>query len=236
MMPKRILFLLVLGLFASVAVAWLLVLTTHPDSGNVTFFMHGRDRDPRAGEGTGNIDLLTLNVAGTDVYSVSVASTQRGIKTAMPPEACVPHWARDTMFPFLSGKEPWPPPGAARDCWVVARGWPFRALWSDWKTAGTPAATLEGGIPLPGWNVFTDWPHVLPYRPRWPGLLLDTLFFAVAWAVLFYLIARFRRWRTPLPGHCPRCNYDLAGIPAPAVCPECGWAALGARWRDSSPR
>jgi prepilin signal peptidase PulO-like enzyme (type II secretory pathway) len=29
------------------------------------------------------------------------------------------------------------------------------------------------------------------------------------------------RWGSPIPGHCPQCDYDLSGLHA-AVCPECG--------------
>lgn len=35
------------------------------------------------------------------------------------------------------------------------------------------------------------------------------------------LLARARRRRAPLPGHCTRCDYDLQGL-VEARCPECG--------------
>jgi hypothetical protein len=227
---RRSCIFLLLGVLTAIVIAWLFVFVTDPAYGR-TFFFYVRDRDPLVGEGIGNLDVMTLGAAGTDVYSTSVASTPRGISPPpRAPETYIPSWARATMLPFLGGRAPWPAPGAASDCWIVARGWPFRALWCTWRFRGTPATKLEGGIPLPDWNAAANWPRALPFLPRWPGLILDFLFYALCWIVLVHLVVGFRRWRTPLPGHCPRCNYDLAGIPEPAVCPECGWAALGARW------
>jgi hypothetical protein len=50
--------------------------------------------------------------------------------------------------------------------------------------------------------------------PLWPLFLLSILCSAWLW----------RLDRKPKPGHCPRCGYDLAGIPSGA-CPECGSAS-----------
>jgi hypothetical protein len=54
--------------------------------------------------------------------------------------------------------------------------------------------------------------------PIWiPASLSLTGFAALAW------LDR-RAARTERAGHCPRCGYDRAGLPADAACPECGVA------------
>ena len=52
--------------------------------------------------------------------------------------------------------------------------------------------------------------------PGWALALLVLLPTLGAWRL--DILAR-RRARV---GHCPKCNYDLAGLAAGAVCPECG--------------
>lgn len=233
---KRLLLLLALGLFTTVGVAWGFVFFNDTASGGYSFDLFARKRDPQAGEGAGMLEVMRLTALGTEVYSSSAQPSGLGaITTARAPEALVPQWARDTVVPWPA-RAPWPSAGLACDRWLIARGWPMRALWCDWWMNGTPKATLERGIPLPGWNAMAGYPRVLPCSPRWLALFVDLVFYAFCWGVLFQSMILIRRWRTPVPGHCPRCNYDLAGIPAPAICPECGWAALGARWQDSSPR
>lgn len=64
----------------------------------------------------------------------------------------------------------------------------------------------------------------------WWGVWASTKAFAIPlWNPLpftlgaaFYLWRRDRRAR--LPGHCPACGYDLAGLSPGGPCPECGKA------------
>ncbi|MCA9281529.1 MAG: hypothetical protein H6812_12575 [Phycisphaeraceae bacterium] len=69
----------------------------------------------------------------------------------------------------------------------------------------------------------------LPYRPRFPGLIVNTLFYAALW---FGLTTGWRamkhRWRMHR-GRCPKCKYDLARDFSTG-CPECGWR------RETTPR
>ena len=62
---------------------------------------------------------------------------------------------------------------------------------------------------------------VFPYLPYWPGLIGNTVFYAVLLAGLHQLAAWGWRARRHRPGHCPHCGYDRSGLPTP-TCPECG--------------
>jgi hypothetical protein len=67
--------------------------------------------------------------------------------------------------------------------------------------------------------------RIIPTRPLWPGLIINTLLMSAAWWVLFTIGAaglnalpsRSRARR----GLCIHCGYDLAGLDSP-TCPECG--------------
>jgi hypothetical protein len=63
--------------------------------------------------------------------------------------------------------------------------------------------------------------RLLPVRPEWTGLLLDTVFYALILST-FAFYGPLRRHRRTRRGRCARCAYDLAGD-LEAGCPECGW-------------
>jgi hypothetical protein len=75
---------------------------------------------------------------------------------------------------------------------------------------------------------------VLPYLPIWPGLLADTLFYALLFAALHQLTAYARRARRRRRNRCAACGYDLQGLNAP-TCPECGRALSPARGATATP-
>jgi hypothetical protein len=113
------------------------------------------------------------------------------------------------------------------------RGWPFPAAKAGVLGIMDPKAPaiyrIDWGVQLKSdtttnsRNSLAD-VRVVPWRPIWTGLLLNTAIFSAAWWALLLvprtIIARRRSRR----GVCPKCGYDLAGL-ATAVCPECGTAS-----------
>jgi hypothetical protein len=105
-------------------------------------------------------------------------------------------------------------------------GWPARALSStvDWTHPSVPLrhacvlefASLAEALDL-GFSTI-----VLPLRPYFPGLLLDTTLFSTLWFLVLFAPRSIRRNRRLRHGLCPLCAYDLQGQPSPG-CPECGW-------------
>ncbi len=61
----------------------------------------------------------------------------------------------------------------------------------------------------------------LPLRPIWGGMAADTAIFGAGWWVLFLGAGSLRRRFRRRGGHCPACDYDLAGNTT-GLCPECG--------------
>lgn len=106
-------------------------------------------------------------------------------------------------------------------------GWPMRtfiersvnvAAYSP-LTGVTPPAAL-GALTPPG--AFMPWgagDRQIPFHPIWPGLLVNTAFYAsLIWFGVFRIEVARRAYRTQR-GRCAECGYELAGF---AKCPECG--------------
>lgn len=123
-------------------------------------------------------------------------------------------------------------------------GFPFRAasceypdyvvVYSRGGSAAPPnqSAEVVGGIHL-RWLSMTDRPAALPLRPIWPGLVIDTLLYAVLWHGLFLIWPRLRSYvrrekQRIEQGCCPLCGYDLRAD-FNSGCPECGWGRVGAK-------
>ena len=66
---------------------------------------------------------------------------------------------------------------------------------------------------------------LLPLRPIFPGVIINTLFYAAIWFGVFFGVAALRRFIRKKRGRCVKCSYDLrSGFAGEERgCPECGW-------------
>lgn len=115
-------------------------------------------------------------------------------------------------------------------CWTES-GVPMRGLSGEWfatpdvstgqwqmETHGMVQPRIE--LPLiRSWN----YPPYLPWRPRWPGFALNTVFYAAIIWMMFTVPGTVRRRIRALGGRCTACGYDLRGCARESIiCPECG--------------
>lgn len=126
-------------------------------------------------------------------------------------------------------------------------GWPMRCL-RVWWAAGddrldTPGERVRGGVLASYWvypwgqtsfnpsmlHWDTEDEHAIPLTPMWAGLVVNTVFWALAWLAISQLLMLpvhlWLRWRTrrrSRRGRCLRCGYELGTIGDPSgACPEC---------------
>lgn len=103
--------------------------------------------------------------------------------------------------------------------------------------SGTSPFTATSSTPPPGIFVPPAAPTVgsstastgvpgIPIHPIWPGLIGNTLLFAIAWLLLWFVLIVPRRFVREVArlrrGCCVECGYDL-GFDFVRGCPECGW-------------
>jgi ankyrin repeat protein len=117
--------------------------------------------------------------------------------------------------------------------WDFAAGWPMLCLdlsarpgehppYSPWNMAFTGA--IAGQYPWEQATSNLGWTRYLPRRPMLPGLLINTLCYAIPWFIpfgVYGLIAHERAKSRARCGQCARCRYPLAKTRS-ETCPECG--------------
>ncbi len=119
-----------------------------------------------------------------------------------------------------------------------AFGWPMRAFWCEFKTDAHPffcwdeATECRGGLVLKSGYGRLSYPtylpdtRVIPLRPIWTGLAVNSAIFAAGWWLIVLVFIHIRRRTSAhariMKGLCPKCAYDLRGD-FPSGCPECGW-------------
>jgi hypothetical protein len=118
---------------------------------------------------------------------------------------------------FLSA---WDPPRGGRyhSRALRAFGWPWPALWYGLEFDEQIGRSYIGCLLEP--SVVDG--VVVPGRAHWPGLCADSIFFGGAWWVVITAVSGSRQSLRRIRGRCPRCAYDLRGLPANSPCPECG--------------
>lgn len=111
-------------------------------------------------------------------------------------------------------------------------GWPMLSL-EGWQSA--PVLRLTGFTHQSPWRTHRGLDLdrgaegsglvnvILPLRPLWPGLAINTIFYGAAIWMVWAGAGALRRGVRRRRGRCVRCNYDLRGRASGAVvCPECG--------------
>jgi hypothetical protein len=103
-------------------------------------------------------------------------------------------------------------------------GWPRLSFWypvAPYDPKGDFSG--HGGIDLQPLTSNTQhWNRAIPLLPIWPGLLIDTGFYSLLWAVPIIGLPMLRVRRRRRKGRCPKCAYDLQHA-FKTGCPECGW-------------
>ena len=169
-----------------------------------------------------------LTAAKSVIGQFSSARASQIPPESYPPVIALPHWARLNLA-RLPEEEVCQDGSVAPDIehWQVyqydyaynaryralAIGWPMRAWARHAVYDANRQPTHFGAIELNGAH--------RPILPIFPGVIVNTLLFALPWYALFFGASAARRWRRRRRGLCPRCAYDLAGTTA-GVCPECG--------------
>ena len=233
--PFRLIFLLFLGgLLLNLLVAWVIAMVVDSDwltqerRGHV--YLSGPypgnpstvDPKPTAywelkwSEGFGAIDVTSF----TGQYQFA----PRPELTLDEATQLIPNWA------YAIEPDEVIPPSADRHE-SLARGWPWVTMCYD-RTLGMKIISTNGRVVVSWTKVqeiswgyelsSVDWPsgmpRVIPLRPAWWGLIINTVFYAILIWVAFCSKRQLRRYR----GRCTACGYELRHRYEDG-CPECGW-------------
>lgn len=120
----------------------------------------------------------------------------------------------------------------------IGVGLPAVAFWCEvegeylhepWRGgAGWPATVVRGGALLSEKHRPVNHSRIVPLRPVWAGVAVNTAFWGVAGCAAFASMRAVRQRRRVLRGWCPECGYDL-GFDLRAGCAECGWGKRNGR-------
>lgn len=117
--------------------------------------------------------------------------------------------------------------------WIHHRsGWPASCvqgltLRADERNVSTWAMSWQPRWTQGMYMIEENWDRRgIPWIPIWPGLLINTLFYAGILRLLFTTPGRVRRRLRRRRGLCPKCAYPCGGR---GVCSECG-APVRSRW------
>lgn len=119
---------------------------------------------------------------------------------------------------------------------VNAYGWPALAMRGvKIETLPTGGTWRDPKLDHPHSILLGESRIALPASILWPGFVINTLVFVLAWVVAIALGGRaarslaayFHTRRARRLGTCPACGYDLLGDYSTG-CPECGWRRAAA--------
>ena len=238
---RVILLFLLLGAILNVAVAWGIVwLGPHPSSHVMYGFTPGDEQ-------YGAWHTSRFNSIGHECIHSKWNSPMFPNSPYSPP----PSRSADSILPlWASYAYPDVVPQIAVMRFLDATGIPVLSFWSGREWLGfvmrdDPSGTSDDGDPyveapptfsygivlpnqpIPSQRTFHKH-RVLPFAPLWPGLVINTLFYAgLLWLLIpgpFVLRRIIRNKR----GLCVKCAYDLRGAEHEA-CPECGTGVRKAR-------
>jgi hypothetical protein len=162
------------------------------------------------------------------------------------PETSLPTWMDQLLLPWGTEVRAWPDRGFHESRMLALRGWPAKCLWHEYDYSSSPrhplfnwpkpapVPTLAGATEFPinltaarNWRRPLPFPVGFPLRPLWIGLAINTVTFALIWAVLLFGVPWAHRTLRGIGrsrrGLCPACAYDLRATPTGNPCPECGY-------------
>ena len=211
--------LLALGVLSTVLTTWALA-AREPGGARV------RHSSGRAPHDIRRAILLTrVDFFGAAGFTTSAPLDGERDSAAIRAESLQPRWVRPLLAAY------WRHPETCQWYRVIAHGWPLPALYyteaifsgNVWQAAQTE---LDGGFKIPRQRktVWSRTPSevVLPWRPVWAGIAINSAWWGMLWGVLVLIPAGVRRTIWGWRGRCPKCGYDLRGQ-AIEGCPECGW-------------
>lgn len=235
--PLRIMILLTLGLLTTVAISWCLALMDISDRRDFVSYTWSGSRPAAITQPHRVADVVTVRVhqsrgrcfirtrAQGGVSGIKINALPRKYQWVdSPPLHLIPACCQQEAMPWCFGT-PWPGRSTTDGRIVTASGWPLLALSS--RSRSLSAQRLQGdiGIVLSRQRAIAGYERVkcvLPLRPIWLGLIVNSLLFAAAWWPVLWVIDRLRARHRRYQCRCASCGYSRIGIPSALPCPECG--------------
>lgn len=207
----RLLICIVVGLITSVGVAWVTFFSINLPSSSLfdaqVFETEAVEQSWWWYQQFGGHTYVVILSTG-DVNTYSREETNKG-----------PSWSRVHQIPDTKDKQ------TQYIYYEEAWGWPMVCTLSVcWNSdQSTSIWTVDSGIQVGTQNIPYELPKLLPTRPIWIGLLVNTAFYAtITWLLLFGCILLRNTFRIK---HylCVHCRYKVRDL---SVCPECGSAVV----------
>lgn len=130
------------------------------------------------------------------------------------PNGIGPTWSITRQSPTTTGITP------GDIIFEESRGWPAQCGVTVIGGSGHPLSwQTYSGIEFGSHRVYPEIPRVLPIKPIWSGLAVNTAFYGV---IVFFLIRIFKSARSAIrkrKGLCCGCGYTMNTL---GQCPECG--------------